>query len=105
MSCEQIKEDLFMSIFPTVKKSITHGEINGFCDPRFERVAEEFERNFQQRGEVGASVCVTLEGERIRVCELLLGRPPLKKERESLVRMRGEVASRSGNLRGAAAMN
>ncbi|TME62022.1 MAG: beta-lactamase family protein, partial [Chloroflexi bacterium] len=52
-----------MSIFPTVKKSITHGEINGFCDPRFERVAEEFERNFQQRGEVGASVCVTLEGE------------------------------------------
>lgn len=52
-----------MSIFPTIKKSITHGEINGFCDPRFERVAEEFERNFQQRGEVGASVCVTLEGE------------------------------------------
>ena len=40
-----------MSIFPTIKKSITHGEINGFCDPRFERVAEEFERNFQQRGE------------------------------------------------------
>src|SRR2546430_780050 len=63
MSCEQIKEDLFMSIFPTIKKSITHGEINGFCDARFERVAEEFERNFQQRGEVGASVCITLEGE------------------------------------------
>src|SRR5438874_4606779 len=63
MSCEQIKEDLFMSIFPTIKKSITHGEINGFCDPRFERVAEEFERNFQQHGEVGASVCITLEGE------------------------------------------
>ena len=52
-----------MSIFPTIKKSITHGEINGFCDPRFERVVEEFERNFQQRGEVGASVCITLEGE------------------------------------------
>src|SRR6266566_1847640 len=63
MSCEQIKEDLFMSIFPTIKKSITHGEINGFCDARFERVAEEFERSFQQLGEVGASVCITLEGE------------------------------------------
>ena len=52
-----------MSIFPTIKKSITHGEINGFCDARFERVAEEFERSFQQLGEVGASVCITLEGE------------------------------------------
>src|SRR5437764_11347857 len=65
MSCEQIKEDLFMSIFPTIKKSITHGEINGFCDPRFERVAEEFERNFRERGEVGASVCVKIRGETV----------------------------------------
>ena len=41
-----------------------------------------------------------------RVCELLLGGPPLwQKERESLTRMRGEVASRSGNLRGTGAMN
>ena len=41
-----------------------------------------------------------------RVCELLLGGPPLwQKERESLTRMRGEVASRSSNLRGATAMN
>ena len=31
--------------------------------PRFERVAEEFERNFSERGEVGASVCVKLAGE------------------------------------------
>lgn len=30
---------------------------------RFERVAEEFVRNFQERGEVGASVSVTLDGE------------------------------------------
>src|SRR5438270_13442399 len=41
-----------------------------------------------------------------RVCELLLGGPPVwQKERESLTRMRGEVASRSSNLRGATAMN
>jgi len=45
-----------------VKTSVTHGEVNGFCEPGFERVATEFERNFQERGEVGASVCVTLEG-------------------------------------------
>ena len=49
----------------TVKTSITHGEIQGFCDSRFERVLTEFERNFQERGEVGASVCVTLEGKKV----------------------------------------
>jgi CubicO group peptidase (beta-lactamase class C family) len=34
----------------------------GVCDPRFSLVQEEFETNFAQRGEVGASVCVTVEG-------------------------------------------
>jgi CubicO group peptidase (beta-lactamase class C family) len=46
-----------------VKRPVIHGEINGFCDPRFERVATTFEQNFRERGEVGASVCITLEGE------------------------------------------
>src|SRR5262249_30139654 len=36
--------------------------IDGTCDPRFELVRQEFERNFSQRGEVGASVSVTIEG-------------------------------------------
>src|SRR4051812_6822950 len=36
--------------------------INGHCDPRFAPVHQEFERNFSQRGEVGASVCVMLDG-------------------------------------------
>lgn len=54
-----------MSSFPNVKMSVNTGEIAGFCDPRFERVAGEFARNFQERGEVGASVCITLEGETI----------------------------------------
>lgn len=52
-----------MSSFPKVKVSVNTGEVAGFYDPKFERVAEEFVQNFQRRGEVGASVCVTLEGE------------------------------------------
>jgi CubicO group peptidase (beta-lactamase class C family) len=36
--------------------------INGTCDPRFQPVRDEFERNFRERGEVGASVCVTIDG-------------------------------------------
>jgi CubicO group peptidase (beta-lactamase class C family) len=36
--------------------------ISGFCDPRFARVQEEFARNFAERGEVGATVAVTLGG-------------------------------------------
>jgi len=39
--------------------------VSGKCKPRFERVRQEFERNFGERGEVGASVCVTLEGETV----------------------------------------
>jgi CubicO group peptidase (beta-lactamase class C family) len=37
--------------------------VGGSCDPRFERVREEFEKNFAERGEVGASVCVAIDGE------------------------------------------
>ena len=37
----------------------------GTCDPRFAEVREEFERNLAERGEVGASVCVTVEGETV----------------------------------------
>jgi CubicO group peptidase (beta-lactamase class C family) len=35
--------------------------VQGECDPRFRAVWEEFERNFAERGEVGASVCVTVD--------------------------------------------
>ena len=41
------------------------GSIQGDCDERFRSVAEEFTRNFAERGEVGASVCITLEGETV----------------------------------------
>jgi CubicO group peptidase (beta-lactamase class C family) len=39
--------------------------VRGTCAPRFEPVRQEFERNFAERGEVGASVAVTLDGETI----------------------------------------
>jgi CubicO group peptidase (beta-lactamase class C family) len=34
----------------------------GICEPGFERVAEAFQQNFDSKGEVGASVCVTVGG-------------------------------------------
>jgi CubicO group peptidase (beta-lactamase class C family) len=54
-----------MAKVSNVNASVNTGEVAGFCDPRFELVAQEFVRNFQERGEVGASVCVTLEGETV----------------------------------------
>lgn len=39
--------------------------VSGHCDPRFQLVREEFERNFHERGELGASVCVTAGGETV----------------------------------------
>jgi CubicO group peptidase (beta-lactamase class C family) len=39
--------------------------IHGLCEPRFQAVQDEFERNFQERGEVGASVCVILDGDTV----------------------------------------
>ena len=37
--------------------------IHGYCDERFARVREEFEKNFSERGDVGGSFAVTIEGE------------------------------------------
>jgi CubicO group peptidase (beta-lactamase class C family) len=36
--------------------------VNGSCDVRFTQVREEFERNFTERGEVGAAVHVIIDG-------------------------------------------
>ena len=36
--------------------------VTGTCDPRFASVRDEFARNFAERGEVGASVCVIVGG-------------------------------------------
>lgn len=40
-------------------------EVHGACDPKFQLVQQEFEKNFRERGEVGASVCITLQGKTI----------------------------------------
>ncbi|QXQ07356.1 beta-lactamase family protein [Sphingosinicellaceae bacterium] len=37
--------------------------VHGVCDRRFAAVREEFERNFETRGEVGAAVAISLRGE------------------------------------------
>ena len=37
--------------------------VAGQCDPRFAQLREEFERNFSERGESGASVCLSVNGE------------------------------------------
>ena len=39
------------------------GTVSGFCDPKFQNVAEEFVKNFEARGEIGASVSINVEGE------------------------------------------
>jgi CubicO group peptidase (beta-lactamase class C family) len=46
----------------TLAKSVPKGKVEGSYDARFAEVAREFERNFAERDEVGASVCVILEG-------------------------------------------
>jgi CubicO group peptidase (beta-lactamase class C family) len=57
-----------------------HVSVEGTCDPRFAAVREEFERNLAERGEVGASACVTVEGETVvdlwgGVADPAIGRP------------------------------
>jgi CubicO group peptidase (beta-lactamase class C family) len=39
--------------------------ISGRCDPRFAAVREEFAQNFAERGEVGAAVCVLIDGQEV----------------------------------------
>ncbi len=39
--------------------------IQGACEAKFHAVRQELERNFRERGEVGASVCVTVRGQRV----------------------------------------
>lgn len=40
-------------------------KIHGYCDPAFTAVRDEFERNFTERGDVGASVCLYVECEEV----------------------------------------
>jgi CubicO group peptidase (beta-lactamase class C family) len=47
----------------TVQIESTPAPVHGYCDERFAEVAEEFRRNFSERGELGASVSVAVDGE------------------------------------------
>ena len=47
----------------SIQQDIPNGRVAGTCDERFAEVAREFARNFEERGEVGASVSLTLHGE------------------------------------------
>ena len=42
--------------------------IDGHCEPEFTAVREEFFRNFTERGDVGAAVCVYVDGVRVVDC-------------------------------------
>src|SRR6266478_1537252 len=50
---------------PRIPRRIFSVTIAGTCAPHFREVREELERNFRERGEVGASVCVLLDGETV----------------------------------------
>jgi CubicO group peptidase (beta-lactamase class C family) len=41
---------------------MSQADDGGWCDPRFAAVQDEFRRNFRERGELGAAVCITLDG-------------------------------------------
>ncbi len=47
----------------TIKQDVPGGRVEGLCDERFGELAREFARNFEERGEVGASLCLALHGE------------------------------------------
>lgn len=46
----------------SIDVTLPEGKIEGFCDERFRAVAVEFEKNFRERGEIGASLCLSLGG-------------------------------------------
>jgi CubicO group peptidase (beta-lactamase class C family) len=49
----------------SIERRTSRGMVSGTCDPKFSSVAETFIENFEMRGEVGASVSITLEGKTV----------------------------------------
>jgi CubicO group peptidase (beta-lactamase class C family) len=45
-----------------ISKKLGAGTVEGECDPKFDGVLDAFVENFEKRQEVGASVCLNLEG-------------------------------------------
>lgn len=48
---------------PEVNVKTKMGVVSGFYDPKFQNIVDEFVNNFEERGEVGASVSLNIEGE------------------------------------------
>ena len=48
-----------------IKMSKNNPEIKGYCDPSFEIVKNTFIDNFVHHNELGASVCVFKDGEKV----------------------------------------
>ncbi|MGH1374467.1 MAG: serine hydrolase domain-containing protein [Cellvibrionaceae bacterium] len=48
-----------------IEESLNGKLIQGVCDEKFESVAEQFLRNYSERGEVGASVCVRVDDQKV----------------------------------------
>jgi CubicO group peptidase (beta-lactamase class C family) len=46
----------------SISLNTSAGAVEGQCDARFRPVLDVFVRNFEQHGEVGASLCISLEG-------------------------------------------
>ena len=49
----------------TIERKTAMGTVNGTCDAKFQGVADAFVENFDKRGEVGASVAITIEGKTV----------------------------------------
>jgi hypothetical protein len=49
----------------TLNEKVPTGTVNGIYDHRFAGVVDVFTRNFVEQDEVGASVCMTLNGETV----------------------------------------
>ena len=45
--------------------TLTDTLVHGVCDPAFVAVSEAFTNNFIEHGEIGASVCITVDGRRV----------------------------------------
>lgn len=48
---------------PTIDETVPAGRVSGTCEPDFQPVADAFVQNFAERGEVGASLCLSVDGE------------------------------------------
>ena len=49
----------------TIRRDVPQGKIEGSCDGRFSELVHQLERNFLERGELGASVCITVHGKTV----------------------------------------